>query len=667
MNAIADGLLLFAFILAGYGAWAAFMGAYWRQAAMVRSAERTSVALLAVSSLIMAALVYAFVTHDFSLDYVAHYSSRTLPMFYTVAAVWAGQAGSLLLWAWLLALFGAMVVWQNRHKNRELLPYVVGVIQVTACFFFGLMVYATSPFAPAIQPMADGLGLNPMLQNVGMVMHPPTLYLGYVAFVVPFAFAIAALITKRLDAQWIRTTRRWTLFAWLFLTLGNLFGAKWAYVELGWGGYWAWDPVENASLMPWLTGTAFLHSVMIQEKRDMLKIWNLVLIILTFALTIFGTFITRSGVISSVHSFGVSNIGPLFMGFLAVVLTVSLGLLWSRLPYLRSRNRLDALLSRESSFLFNNLFLVGMTFAIFWGTIFPLISEAVRGVKITVGPPFFNQVNVPIGLALLALTGICPLIAWRKASQRNLRRSFTIPLGAALVSAAGLYGYGIHSVYALLSFSLAVFVMVTIAMEFIRGAAARARISGRSAFNALWDLIRRNKRRYGGYIVHIGVVMVFVGITGSSAFQREQAASLAPGDSLRVGRYALRYQGLEDRSNEHAQIVAARIEVSRDGQPLTTLFPERQKHRNHDVVSEVAIRQTPREDLYVILANFNAEQQAQLKALVIPLVSWIWIGGMVMILGTLVAMGPDYLKNRSATERVRLPAARTKEVPHVAQ
>ncbi|RMF58378.1 MAG: heme lyase CcmF/NrfE family subunit, partial [Calditrichaeota bacterium] len=320
MNAVARGLLLFAFVLAGYGAWAAFFGGRWRQERMVRSAERSAVTLFTIASLLILALAHAFVTRDFSLEYVAHYSSRTLPMFYTVAAVWAGQAGSLLLWAWLLTMFAAIVVWQNRHKNRELLPYVLAVMLFTAFFFFGLMVYATSPFKALPRPVADGNGLNPMLQNVGMVMHPPTLYLGYVGFIVPFAFAIAALVTKRLDAQWIRSTRRWTLFAWLFLTLGNLFGAKWAYVELGWGGYWAWDPVENASLMPWLTGTAFLHSVMIQEKRGMLKVWNLALVIITFALTIFGTFITRSGIISSVHSFGLSNLGPIFMAFLGVVL-----------------------------------------------------------------------------------------------------------------------------------------------------------------------------------------------------------------------------------------------------------------------------------------------------------------------------------------------------------
>ncbi len=661
---LASGVLLFSFILAGYATWSAFMGGRWRSEQMTASAERGAIMLFLLSSLMMAALVYAFITRDFSLEYVAHYSNRTLPMFYTISAVWAGQSGSLLLWAWLLSLFAAIVVWQNRRKNRELLPYVLATILFTAFFFFGLMVYATSPFARLPQPVADGSGLNPMLQNPGMVMHPPTLYLGYVGFTVPFAFALAALITKRLDAQWIRSTRRWTLFSWLFLTLGNLFGAKWAYVELGWGGYWAWDPVENASLLPWLTGTAFLHSVMIQEKRGMLKVWNLVLIILTFGLTIFGTFITRSGIISSVHSFGVSNLGPLFLIFLGVILLVSLGLLWWRWPQLQSEHRLDAVLSRESSFLFNNLILLGMAFAIFWGTIFPIVSEAVRGVKITVGPPFFNQVNVPIGLALLALTGICPLIAWRKASKRDLRRSFTIPLSAGLLAAIMLFIFGVRSLYPLMSFALSLFVVTTIGLEFYRGATARARIANLNFLHALWDLTMRNKRRYGGYIVHVGVIMIFVGITGSSAFQKEKTANLALGESMQIADYTLHYQGLVDQSTEHAQVVAAKLQVEKAGKMIATLFPAKQKHQNHDAVSEVAIRQTPKEDLYLILSGWDEQQRASLKVLVIPLVAWIWIGGIVMIIGTLIALGPDRLKQQSQIAHAKTIARQKMEAEY---
>ncbi len=665
MYNLADAVLILCFVFSGYTAWAAFMGGRWQREEMTMSAERCALALFFLSSLLMTLLLYAFTTNDFSVEYVASYSSRTLPIFYKISALWAGQAGSLLFWAWLLCLFTAIVIWQNRDKNRELLPYVIGTMAISMFLFFGLMIYATSPFELLPNPPADGNGLNPMLQNVGMVMHPPTLYLGYVGFAVPFAFAIAALLANRLDPQWIHTTRRWTVIAWLFLTLGNLFGAKWAYVELGWGGYWAWDPVENASFMPWLTGTAFMHSVMIQEKRGMLKIWNLVLIIITFALTIFGTFITRSGIISSVHSFGISNIGPVFLVFLGLILVASIYLLWLRSPQLQSENRLDAVLSRESSFLFNNLILVGMAFAVFWGTIFPIISEAVRGVKITVGPPFFNQVNVPIGLALLALTGVCPLIAWRKASQRNLRRSFTIPVAAGIITGLALYFFGIKSIYPLMSFALSAFVLVTIILEFYRGATARARISERNFFIALYDLITRNKRRYGGYTVHLGVIMIFVGVTGSSAFQQEKLAVMKPGSTLELAGYTLHYDKLVNQTTEHAQQVAARIDVEKAGRDLGAMFPSKMKHKKHNSVSEVAIRQTLKEDLYLILVGWDDEGRASIKALVIPLVAWIWIGGIVMIIGTLIALGPDRFKKQAQLMQTKVPQQRKPEAEYV--
>lgn len=646
MIQVANNILILSFIMAGYGAWSAFMGGKWRREDMITSAERSAIILFILSTLLIAMLLFAFITRDFSLKYVASYSSSTLPLLYTISALWAGQAGSLLLWVWLLSLFSAIVVWQNRQKNRDLIPFVMGVLLFTTFFFFGLIVYASSPFELLSIPMLDGKGLNPMLQNSGMIIHPPTLYLGYVGFTVPFAFAIAALLRNKHDNQWIRTTRRWTLFSWLFLTLGNLFGAKWAYVELGWGGYWAWDPVENASLMPWLTGTAFLHSVMIQEKRGMLKVWNLVLIIITFALTIFGTFITRSGIISSIHSFGVSNLGPLFLIFLGIILLFSFGMLWFRRSNLRSENHLDSFLSRESSFLFNNLLLVGMAFAVFWGTIFPIISEAVRGVKLTVGPPFFNQVNLPFAMALLALTGICPLIAWRKASKRNLIRSFVIPFSGGLITLVALLLVGIRSIYPIMSFSLSGFVLTTILLEFYRGGVTRARIGNVSFFIGLWDLIRRNKRRYGGYVVHLGVIMIFVGITGSSAFQKEKLAVLQRGEFLNIGDYSLHYQGLVDQSTEHAQIIAAEFQVSKNGRIISTMLPSKQIFPNHDPVSEVDIRQTLKEDLYLILSSWDEQEQVTIKALVVPLIGWIWIGGTVMIIGTLIAIGPDHIRRR---------------------
>lgn len=659
---IANSILILSFILAGYGAWASFMGGRWGRGEMISSAERSTTVLFLLTTALVGFLVVAFVTRDFSLKYVASYSNRTLPLAYTVSALWAGQAGSLLLWSWLLCLFSLIVVRQNRRQNRTLMPYVLGVLLTTILFFVALMVYGTSPFEQLPQPLSDGKGLNPMLQNSGMIMHPPTLYLGYVGFTVPFAFALAALMARRLDAQWIGTTRRWTLFSWIFLTLGNLLGAKWAYVELGWGGYWAWDPVENASLMPWLTGTAFLHSVMIQEKRGLFKVWNMVLIILTFGLTIFGTFITRSGIISSVHSFGESNLGPLFLMFLGVVMAGSLSLLWLRRSDLKSENRLDAFLSRESSFLFNNLVLVGMTFAVFWGTIFPIVSEAVRGVKITVGPSFFNQVNLPIAVALLALTGICPLIAWRKSSVRNFRRNFAIPVATGLVTAFILVVYGVFSLFSIISFSLSVFVITTITLEFYRGATARARVRNVGLLQGMWDVTMRNKRRYGGYVVHLGVVMVFVGITGSSVFQEEKMAVLREGEHLGIGGYTVQYEALENHSTDHAQLVTARVKVTKEDRLLGTLFPAKQFHGNYDPVSEVDIRQTLKEDLYVILAGWDQERRATFKVLVIPLVGWIWLGGTVMMVGSLIAMGPDRLKVGRRIPKRHYPHRREEEV-----
>jgi len=636
--------LLIAFVAAAYSAWAAVMGARSKRTEFLESAERGAYTIFVLLTLAMAAMTYAFITRDFSVKYVANYSNRTLPTFYTIAAVWAGQDGSLLLWAWLLSLFTAIVVRQNRKKNREFLPYVLATALATAFFFLILLVFATNPFERLPIPPPDGQGLNPLLQNPGMVIHPPTLYLGYVGFTIPFAFAMAALITRRLGSEWIKTTRRWTLFSWFFLTLGNLFGAQWAYVELGWGGYWAWDPVENASLMPWLTGTAFLHSVMIQEKKGMLKVWNVALIVITFALTIFGTFITRSGIISSVHSFGVSNLGPLFLVFLGGVVVVSLWLLTTRWKDLKSENELDSLISRESSFLLNNLLLVGMAFAVFWGTIFPIISEAVRGVKITVGPPFFNQVNVPIGLALLFLTGICPLIAWRKASLKNLQHNFIFPSAAALIGLAVLFVLGARHFYALVAFTLCIFVLTTIVFEFYRGTAARVALSGVSIPRGFYDLVRKNKRRYGGYIIHLGIICIFVGITGSSAFQQESMATLKKGESMPIGKYTLTYEGLAHYPTAHKYIVAASMAVLNQGKRIGTLLPEKNFYPNHPPSTEVAIRSTLREDLYLILAGYEEDGTATIKALINPLVSWIWIGGGVMTLGTVIVFWPDRKK-----------------------
>ena len=508
--------LYIAFAVSIYSVIVSIVGTRRKRRELLVSAENAAhiVSLLVIVA--STALLYAFITRDFSIEYVYAYSSRDLPMFYTISAFWGGQKGSLLLWELLLSIFGSIVLLQNRHKNRQLIPYVIATIMVINAFFIGLMVFSSDPFELLPSIPADGRGLNPLLQNPGMIFHPPLLYLGYVGFTIPFSFAIGALMCKELSDTWIKTTRGWTITSWFFLGLGNLSGAWWAYRVLGWGGYWGWDPVENASFMPWLVGTAYLHSVMVQEKKDMLKVWNMFLIVLTFILTIFGTFITRSGLINSVHAFDETTLGYYFIGFLCITILFSGFLILDRLHMLKSKNELDSLISRESSFLLNNLILVGIAFATFWGTILPVISEAVRGVKITVGAPFYNQVNIPFGLLLLFLTGICPLIAWRKASIRNLRKNFLKPFIISILGGAILFPFtGMRINMAWISFILCIFVITTIILEFYKGTIVRKEMTGENILRSLFMLISKNKRRYGGYIIHIGVVLMFIGITGS--------------------------------------------------------------------------------------------------------------------------------------------------------
>jgi len=629
-------------VLAIYAAGMALAGARWRKREFVASAEHATLAVWGCVVIAVAALLHALVTHDFNIEYVAHYSSRTLPLQYTVAALWGGQAGSLLFWALILTSMAAVVILQNREKNRQLLPYVNATLMVVAVFFLSLLMFVTPPFQRLAFTPAEGRDLNPLLQNYWMTIHPPSLYLGFVGCAVPFAFAIAALITGRVDDVWIRTTRRWTLLAWFFLSMGNLFGAEWAYLVLGWGGYWAWDPVENAAFMPWLTCTAFLHSVMIQEKKNMLKVWNVVLVILTFALTIFGTFLTRSGVISSVHSFTQSGLGPFFIGFLGLVLAVSIGLLVWRLPLLRSENQLDSVLSRESAFLLNNLIFVGIAFAVFWGTVFPVISEAVRGVKITVGPPFFNRVNAPLGLVLLFLTGVGPVIAWRRASARNLQRNFLVPLAMGFATGVVLLIAGVRHYYAIVSFSLCAFVLATIVMEFYRGVRARQAMMGERVLAALLHLIGKNRRRYGGYIIHVGIVMVFIAITGTSAFRQEEQITLKPGDSFEMGGYTLRYEGVEPRDTPHIAYLAARVMVLKAGRQIDTLHPEKRFYKKPEQpTTEVAIRSTLGSDLYLVLGSYDeASRMATIQAYLNPLVGFLWWGGIVLACGTAVTIWP---------------------------
>jgi cytochrome c-type biogenesis protein CcmF len=619
------------------------VGVKGRRGELIASSENAAMAVFAFITLASAAMIYALLTRDFQVEYVWNYSNRSLSWFYTLTAFYAGQKGSLLLWAWLLSIFSVIVVFQNRKKNRELMPYVLGILMSITFFFTVLMVFSTNPFELLNFTPRDGQGLNPLLQNPGMIFHPPTLYLGYVGITVPFAFSIAALITGRLGDVWIKTTRRWTIFSWFFLTVGNLFGMEWAYVELGWGGYWAWDPVENASFMPWIMATAYLHSVMIQEKRGMLKVWNLVLIFLTFLLTIFGTFITRSGIISSVHSFGESTLGWIFLIFLFVVLAFSLFLLIYRLPHLKSKNQLDSLLSRESTFLYNNLLFVGIAFTVFWGTLFPIISEAVRGVKITVGAPFYNAAIIPIGLALLFLTGLCPLVAWRRSTLRKFTKKILYPCLFSLIGAGVLLFFGIRSFYPLITFTLCIFVAIVLFTEFLNGTRARHSLSGEGYFSAFYNLMTRNKRRYGGYVIHFGIILIFMGF-GGNAFNMERQITLNKGESFSIKNYTLRYDALSNYPTAQKDKVVATLTLFNDNHKVGILSPEKSMYKGQNqATTEVAIRSTLKDDLYVILAGHDKES-ATFKVLVNPLVIWLWIGGGIMGLGTVIVMLPNRRK-----------------------
>ena len=650
-----------ALLFAAYATGVSIVGAIRRRRHLVRSGAHAAYAVFALVVVAVAILLRALLAHDFSLEYVAAYSSSTLPVQYTVAALWGGQKGSLLFWAFMLTLFTTIVQVQNRERNRDLMPWVTATLMTTAMFFLGLLTFVTDPFERLPIAAREGADLNPLLQNYWMTIHPPSLYTGYVSASVPFAFAIAALATGRLGDQWIRSVRRWSLFSWFFLTLGNLFGARWAYEVLGWGGYWAWDPVENAAFMPWLVSTAYLHSVMIQEKKDMLRVWNMVLVLLTFSLTIFGTFLTRSGVISSVHSFTQSGLGPFFIGFLLLVLVVSGGLVAYRFPELRTAATVESFLSREAAFLFNNLVLVGIAFAVFWGTVFPVVSEWVRGVKITVGPPFFNRVNAPLGVALLLLAGIGPAIAWRRASPRNLWRAFATPVGAGLVAAVALLLARVPLGYAHATFALGVFVLGTIAQEFWRGMRARQAMLHESAPRALSRLVGKNRRRYGGYIIHVGVVAVFVGVAASSAFRVEVQQTLAAGQEVAAGKFTLRYEQITKQDDPHMSRLAAVVSVWRDGRQIATLTPEKRFYKKpQQPTTEVAMRPTLTEDLYLVLGSYDEESGlVTLLAYVNPLVSWIWIGGVIMALGTTVAMWPTLAERRApayALGAARVPA-----------
>ena len=594
-------------------------------------------------------LGYQLIISNFDIDYVARYTSLETPVVYKISALWAGQSGSLLFWLFILSVYATVVILQNQRKHHGLMPWVIIAMVIVQMFFLVLTNYVTNPFKPTEADfiVANGNGLNPLLQNVTMAIHPPTLYLGFVGFTVPFSFGISALVNRDTSPLWIQSIRRWTLVAWLFLSMGIILGGWWAYRELGWGGYWAWDPVENASFMPWLTATAFVHSIIIQEKKDMLRVWNMVLIILTFTLCIFGTFLTRSGVMSSVHSFTASSLGPIFLAFVFFILIASFGLMYTRINDLRSTKRMESFTSRESGFLFNNMVFVVMCFSVFWGTLFPVISEAVRGTKITVGAPFFNQINIPIGLILLGLTGVGPLLAWRRTGKKHLIRNFTFPILTGLSSAIVLLIIGYRD-YVVISFSLGAFVTATITTEFVRGIRARNKKFKESLFTALKMMVSKNRSRYGGYVVHLGIVFMFIGFTGH-AFDKEKEFSLKVGETDHVAGYEFELIQLSEseRPNHYAWISDLRV-TNHNGEFVTNLHPEKRVyfHRNPDVNrrqphSELDIYSTLNKDIYSIFSAVDTENGvAFIKIMVNPLVRWVWIGGFILVFGTLIALWP---------------------------
>jgi cytochrome c-type biogenesis protein CcmF len=630
-----------AVVFAVYALGAAVFGALRGRPGFVKSAERAVIAVFGLAVLAIAGLESALLGDRFDIAFVREISAREQPWIFK-AALWGGQAGSLTLWTFMLCLFSFLVVMQNRRRNRTLMPWVIAVMMLNVIFFASVVAFITNPFAP-LPPghaLSTGQGMNPLLQHPAMLIHPPILYTGFIGFSVPFAFAAAALITGELGTSWFESTRRWTLTAWFFLGCGLMLGGRWAYEVLGWGGYWAWDPVENSSLMPWLAGTAFLHSVMIQEKRGMLKIWNFALIGLAYSLCIFGTFLTRSGVVQSVHAFANAGwFGTLFLVYVAVLATGYAALLIWRVPKLRSQTRLDSLVSREASFLLNNYAFLALLGIVLYGTMFPVVSEWVTGTKVQIGPPFFQRYAGPVAIFLLLLTGVGPLIAWRRATWVNVRKSFLWPAGAAVTAAAALLAFGMRRFYPISFLTMCVFVTATISEEYARGVASRMR-RGESPVTALLTLLQRNQRRYAGYVVHLAVVLMFVGFSGAT-FNLEETKLMAPGDRWDIAGYTVEYRQPRPVSHPHYAGAVARLALYEHGEPIGMLLPEKRMYFQQEQATTIpAVASGLDQDFYVILAGLQPDQRAALKVYVNPLVNWVWIGGFVFVFGNTLLLWP---------------------------
>ena len=666
MDVFGSFALILAFVCAVYAFVGGIAAIITRHPLLIKSARQAGIAVCGLIFTATLSLVYLFFTDNYSVAYVVSHSNRDLSTFFKVAALWSGQEGSLLFWSFLLAIYVVSVLLTYRNKNGELMPYVGVILAGVQLFFLTISNFVASPFKALgvanaaggldLVARADGNGLNPVLQYPEMVIHPPNLYSGYTGFTSPFAFALAALLARYPGEKWIHLTRKWTMIAWCFQTMGILLGAHWAYAVLGWGGYWGWDPVENASLLPWLTGTAFLHSVMMQEKRGMMKVWNVWLVFITFMLCILGTLLTRSGVVSSVHAFAQSSIGNWFVGFLCIVLGVCLVAYFKNKDYLKSENQLDSMVSRESSFLFNNLVLLVACVAVLSGTLFPVFSEWFTGSRISVGGPFFNKVNIPLGMLLLFLTGVGPLLAWRKTSTDSMKRNFRGPVSAGLVGGVLLFIFGVREMYSLICFTLCIFVTATIVQEFYRGARVVRVRSGASWLASCVDLTLRNTRRYGGYIVHLGMVMIFMGLAGQ-AFNKEVEKEVPIGSTINIGKYELLLQSMDQKQEKNYVADRMIVEVMKNQKPVMMLYPERRNFpANQESGTMVAIYSTLREDLYVVYAGMNPQNNLPtLHVFINPLVKWVWWGGMVVVMGTIVALVP----NRAAVvvlARTEIPA-----------
>jgi cytochrome c-type biogenesis protein CcmF len=669
---LALALSVYTLVMGGLALWrtrGVVAGADGVAGRLGETARRAGISSFVALSCAAFALVWASFTNDYSVSYILHHTNRDLSTAYKFSALWSGQEGSLLLWAWLLSAYGFVL--RIRHRvDVRLSAFASTILAGIQVFFLLLLNFAAPPFAIQPGPVAtDGFGLNPLLQYPEMVIHPPMLYLGYVGFSVPFAFALGALMMRYPGEKWIHITRRWTMVTWLFLTCGIFLGAHWAYSVLGWGGYWGWDPVENASLMPWLTGTAFLHSVMMQEKRGMMKSWNVWLIFSTFMLTILGTLLTRSGIVSSVHAFAQSSIGDWFYGFILIVFAICLFTFFLQRDHLKSENKLESLVSRESSFLFNNLILLAACFTVLWGTLFPVLSEYVQGTKVTMGAPFYNRVELPVGLFLLFLTGIGPLLAWRSTSLRSIRRNFILPSIAMGVAFVVLVAVGVRpwndgddwqaTLFSLVTFTLAAGVITAISAEFLRGASVVRTQTGKNLLASTILLVRRNTRRYGGYVVHFGVVVMFIGIAGG-AFNQSHEQEMGYGDTLKLGPYRLVCQSYTQDSNANFDTEYALLDVFKGSKKITQLAPERRFYKASQTSSTmVALHSTLASDLYVIYEGRNPDSDRPIiKVFINPLMNWIWIGVLIVVMGTFLALVPNLTRTapRAATEPLLVEA-----------